>query len=104
MAPDTPTRSAVPGEAGARLYHGAVRLSRMAWTTYPEKEASREAQALATQVERDGGHVLAIYQDPVGEHWHLFALLPRYKVAASPYQRDLSPTHVKRLAEAVKRL
>ena len=82
----------------------AVRLTRMAWITYPETEASREAQALAAQVERDGGHVLAVYQDPVGEHWHLFALLPRDKVEASPYQRDLSPTHVKRLSEAVKRL
>ena len=41
---------------------------------------------------------------PVGEHWHIFGLLPRQKVEASPYQRDLSPTHVKRLAEAVKRL
>ena len=76
----------------------------MTWTTYPDKAPSREAQALAAQVERDGGHVLAIYQDPVGEHWHLFCLLPRDKVVASPYQRDLSPTHVKRLSEAVKRL
>jgi ParB family chromosome partitioning protein len=76
----------------------------MAWTTYPEDRAPREAQALATQVERDGGHVLALYQEPVGDHWQIFCLLPRDKVDASPYQRDLSPTHVKRLTEAVKKL
>jgi ParB family chromosome partitioning protein len=65
---------------------------------------SREAQALAAQVTRDGGRVLATYQEPVGEHWQIFCLLPIDKVEASPYQRDLSPTHVKRLTEAVKKL
>ena len=76
----------------------------MAWTTFLAETASREAQALAAQVERDGGHVLALYQEPVGEHWQIFCLLPREKVDASPYQRDISPTHVKRLTEAVKKL
>jgi ParB family transcriptional regulator, chromosome partitioning protein len=71
---------------------------------YPDQEPSRAARALAEQVERDGGRVLAIYQEPVGDHWQVFCLLPRAKVEASPYQRDVSPTHVKRLAEAVKRL
>jgi ParB family chromosome partitioning protein len=76
----------------------------MAWTTFPDTTPSREAQALATQVEQDGGHVLALYQEPVGEHWQIFCLLPPGKVDASPYQRDLSPTHLKRLTEAVKKL
>jgi len=74
------------------------------FTIYPDKEPSKAARALAEQVERDGGHVLAVYQEPVGEHWQVFCLLPRAKVEASPYQRDVSPTHVKRLTEAVKRV
>jgi ParB family chromosome partitioning protein len=74
------------------------------WTTYPDKEPPKAAAELAAQVERDGGHTLALYQDPVGEHWQIFCLLPRARVEASPYQRDLSPTHVKRLTEAVKKL
>ena len=74
------------------------------FAVYPEREPSRSARALAEQVERDGGRVLAVYQEPVGEHWQIFCLLPRTKVEASPYQRDVSPTHVKRLTEAVKRL
>jgi ParB family chromosome partitioning protein len=74
------------------------------FTIYPDKEPSKAARALAEQVDRDGGHVLAIYQEPVGEHWQVFCLLPRAKVEASPYQRDVSPTHVKRLTEAVKRV
>src|SRR5437899_5682991 len=67
-------------------------------------EPSAQARALATQVERDGGTTLAIYQEPVGDHWQIFCLLPRERVEASPYQRDLSPTHVKRLTETIKRL
>jgi ParB family chromosome partitioning protein len=74
------------------------------FTIYPDKEPSKAARALAEQVDRDGGHVLAIYQEPVGEHWQVFCLLPHAKVEASPYQRDVSPTHVKRLTEAVKRV
>src|SRR5437763_539001 len=74
------------------------------YAVYPAKEPSKQARALAEQVERDGGHVMAVYQEPIGEHWQLFVLLPRTKVAASPYQRDVSPTHVKRLTEAVKKI
>src|SRR5947207_8123724 len=75
----------------------------MAWTVFPEKTPSREVQALATQVEHDGGRVLAIYQEPVVDEWQIFCLLPKEKVDASPYQRDSSPAHVKRLTEAVKK-
>lgn len=74
------------------------------WATFPDKEPSREARALAEQVEHDGGHVLALYQDPLGEHWQIFCLLPMERVEPTPYQRDLSPTHVKRLQEVVKKL
>jgi ParB family chromosome partitioning protein len=71
---------------------------------YPDTQPSKATLALAEQIARDGGHVLAVYQEPVGEHWQIFCLLPREKVEASPYQRDVSPTHVKRLTEAVRRL
>jgi ParB family chromosome partitioning protein len=60
--------------------------------------------ALAEQVESDGGRALAVYQEPVSGHWQIFCLLPAEKVAPTPYQRDLSPTHTKRLLEVVKRL
>jgi ParB family transcriptional regulator, chromosome partitioning protein len=74
------------------------------YTIHPDKEPSRAARALAEQVARDGGRVLAVYQEPIGEHWQLFCLLPRARVEASPYQRDVSPTHVKRLTEAVRKI
>jgi len=56
------------------------------------------------QVERDGGHVLALYREPVGDRWQAFCLLPVDKVAPTPYQRDLSPTHAKRLQDVVRKI
>jgi ParB family chromosome partitioning protein len=74
------------------------------WTVYPNGVPPAKTSALADQIERDGGRVLALYQEPLGEHWQIFGLLPTAKVEATPYQRDLSPTHVKRLTAVVKKL
>ncbi len=74
------------------------------WAIHPDKEPSKQVVGLAEQVEKDGGHALAIYQDPVGEHWQIFCLLPMDRVEPTPYQRDLSPAHVKRLHEVVKKI
>jgi ParB family chromosome partitioning protein len=74
------------------------------WTTYPDTALPEDVRRMADQVERDGGRVLAAYQEPVGNHWQIFCVLPLDKVEATPYQRDLSPTHAKRLQEVVKKL
>ena len=74
------------------------------WRVHPEEEPPRQTAALVEQVERDGGAVLAVYREPVGDHWHVFCLLPMEMVEPTPYQRDLSPTHVKRLQEVVKKI
>ena len=72
---------------------------------YPEKaEVPKAVTALATQVDDDDGHALAIYQEPEGDHWQIFCLLPLSKVEPTPYQRNLSKTHVKRLQEVLKKL
>jgi ParB family chromosome partitioning protein len=67
-------------------------------------DAPSRVVTLAEQVERDGGRVLSLYREPVNGHWQLFCLIPTGNVAPTPYQRDLSPTHAKRLTEVVKRL
>jgi ParB family chromosome partitioning protein len=63
-----------------------------------------EARSLAAEVEADGGRVLATYREPLGGHAVLFAALPVDKVQPTPYQRDLSEPHVKRLVSAMERL
>lgn len=60
--------------------------------------------ALARQLAEDGGTVLATFRDPLGGHWQLLAALPVALVDPTPYQRDLSPAHVARLAGAIDRL
>lgn len=67
-------------------------------------EPPANVAALIRQVEQDGGQVLAPYREPVGDHWQIFCLLPREKVEPTPYQRDLSPTHAKRLLDVVKKI
>jgi ParB family transcriptional regulator, chromosome partitioning protein len=74
------------------------------YAAFPDQDPPRATAALAEQIEADGGHVLAVYREPVGSHWHLFALLPTESVEPTPYQRDLSPTHAKRLQEMVRKV
>ena len=75
------------------------------WTVFPAKvKPPPHVLALADEVEKHDGRVLAIYTDPVGERWQLFTLLPVEQVEATPYQRDLSKPHVKRLQEVIKKL
>jgi ParB family chromosome partitioning protein len=74
------------------------------WTVVPPKPLPAPVERLATQVESDHGQVLAIFQEPVGGRWQIVALLPIDAVAPTPYQRDLSRAHVKRLREVIKKI
>lgn len=59
---------------------------------------------LVEQVEADGGRALARFRDPIGGNWQILVVLPIDKVVPTPFQRDLSPTHVGRLASVIDRL
>lgn len=62
-----------------------------------------ELTPLAARVEQAGGVVLAAYRDPLGGHPLLLATVPIERVQPTPFQRDLSETHQKRLAEVIER-
>jgi ParB family transcriptional regulator, chromosome partitioning protein len=64
----------------------------------------RAVEDLAAAIRADGGEALAAFEEPIGGHWHIFALLPLNLVEGTPYQRDLSPAHLKRLVEVMKKL
>jgi ParB family chromosome partitioning protein len=53
---------------------------------------------LAETVESDGGAVIGSFRDPLGGNWQLLIALPVDRVAPTPFQRDLSEPHVKRLS------
>lgn len=63
-----------------------------------------DGQALAEAIRGDGGQALAIYREPLGGHTVVLASLPLDKVEPTPYQRDLSEPHAKRLANAMERV
>ena len=58
--------------------------------------------ALAAQVEKDGGSVLGRYRDPFGGTPLLLGALPTDRVEPTPYQRDPSDAHVKRLMGVIE--
>jgi ParB family transcriptional regulator, chromosome partitioning protein len=60
-----------------------------------------ELAALTEAIRGDGGAVLAAYREPLGGHALLFAALPLDKVAPTPFQRDISDAHVRRLTQAM---
>src|SRR5262249_42348828 len=59
---------------------------------------------VAAQVEKDAGAVLARYHDPFGGTPLLLAALPLDRVEPTPYQRDPSDAHVKRLMGVIESL
>ena len=60
-----------------------------------------ELKPLAEPVAADGGAVLAAYREPLGGHALMLAALPLEKVAPTPFQRDISDAHVRRLTLAM---
>jgi len=63
-----------------------------------------EVEKLIVAVEADGGAVLATYVEPFGGKPILFVALPLDRVEPTPYQRDLSETHVKRLMNVIEKI
>lgn len=59
---------------------------------------------LLERVRADGGTVLAAYRDPLGGRPLVLAALPLAKVVPTPFQRDLSEAHARRLAETIGKL
>jgi ParB family chromosome partitioning protein len=59
---------------------------------------------LSDQVKSDGGTVLAAYREPIGGTTVLLTALPIDRVEPTPFQRDPSQPHVKRLMNVIETL
>jgi ParB family transcriptional regulator, chromosome partitioning protein len=69
------------------------------------KEVSAGAlDHLAAELEAEGGSVLGQYNDPFGGRPLLIVALPVSSVEPTPYQRDPSDAHVKRLMGVVEKI
>src|SRR5690606_14469092 len=61
-----------------------------------------EAAPLVEAVRAAGGAAIGAYREPVAGRVLLLAALPRDAVEPTPFQRDLSPTHARRLAAKIE--
>ena len=68
------------------------------------KVDDQDLESLARQVEKDGGAVVGRYKDPFGGLPLLLAALPIDQVEPTPYQRDPSDAHVKRLMGVIEKI
>jgi ParB family chromosome partitioning protein len=59
-------------------------------------------RSLAEEVWEPGGAPLTGYREPLSGRPILLASLPLKAVERTPFQRDLSPAHVKRLAQKIE--
>src|SRR6267142_3608711 len=62
-----------------------------------------EASSVKTRIENEGGFVLGCYNDPLGRQPLIAAVLPIDAVEPTPFQRDLSQAHHRRLADVLDR-
>jgi ParB family transcriptional regulator, chromosome partitioning protein len=62
---------------------------------------SPEVAPLAAEVRAAGGAPIGAYREPLSGRAMLLAALPLAAVQPTPFQRDLSPTHTKRLAQKI---
>jgi ParB family chromosome partitioning protein len=85
-----PRRKADPGSAG--LEPGAC---------VPETVPG--VDATEARIRSEGGTVVGGYLDPFGGQPLVLAVLPIGKVEPTPFQRDLSDTHYKRLADVIQK-
>ena len=63
-----------------------------------------KSRELTKQVEGDGGAVLGGYSDPFGGTCVMLVALPIEKVEPTPFQRDPSEPHVKRLMTVIEKV
>ena len=61
-------------------------------------------RTLADHISDDGGAVLAAYREPFGGTPAVLAALPIDRIEPTPYQRDPSDAHVKRLMNVIETL
>jgi len=82
--------------AGVSIGLAATELQTLA----PPTEVAEQTRS----VERDGGKVLGVYREPFGGRWLVMTALPIEQVEPTPYQRNLSDTHVRKLETVIGKI
>ena len=88
----------------ARKRHGTLAPKGVRGLTadeIPLRTNAGEATSLANEIAAVGGTLIGAYRDPLNGRVLLLASLPLNAVEPTPFQRDLSPTHTKKLAQRI---
>jgi ParB family chromosome partitioning protein len=93
-------RKAKPGSARKRLTPAKEKRGLEA-ASAPLAFDAPELADLVAMVRAAGGAPVGAYRDPLSSKPLLVAVLPLDAIEPTPFQRDLSPTHVKRLAQKI---
>jgi ParB family chromosome partitioning protein len=101
MAEKIPKKRTAGAKKRRKLPGKAVALEAGAVLDAP---VPQELTALQHSIEADGGKVLASYREPFCGRWLILAALPIDKVAPTPYQRNLSDAHARRLETVIAKL
>jgi len=102
MAEKKPRRERAAG--GSRRRKPAGVSTGLAATELQAAAPPGEVAELHRAIEGDGGKVLSAYREPYGGRWVVMAALPIELVAPTPYQRNLSDTHVRKLEAVIGKL
>ena len=70
-------------------------------TAHEAAKAPGDLSELKERIEADDGAVIGTYGDPFGGKSLLIAVLPIDKVEPTPFQRDVSDTHRKKLENVI---
>ena len=103
MAEKKPRKAKTDG-AGRRRRKPAGASTGLAATELQAAAPPGEVAELHRAIEADGGKALALYREPYGGRWVVLAALPIGQVEPTPYQRNLSDTHVRKLEAVIGKL
>ena len=95
------TLKRLPAKKRPRKAKAGTRGAEAAQAVLPE--LSGLAAETKAAIERAGGVVVGQYADPIGQQPLLLAVLPVAAVEPSPFQRDVSDMHHKKLADVIDR-
>ena len=97
----TSSRGKAKGKRATKLAPNAIKRGLSA-TEVALALDHADIAAVVDLVNKAGGAPLGAYREPLGGRPLLLASLPFSAVQPTPFQRDLSPTHAKRLAGAIE--
>ncbi|MGH7206286.1 MAG: chromosome partitioning protein ParB [Nitrospiraceae bacterium] len=103
MAEKKPKKERVAGGSRRRRKPAGVSTA-LAATELQAAAPPGEVAELHRAIEGDGGKVLSLYREPYGGRWVVMAALPIELVEPTPYQRNLSDTHVRKLEAVIGKI